>query len=182
MIERIMRQKKTIISVVLVFILGFAILPNFFVKFVVVKGESMHMTLENSEVLLISVFKGKFGNISRGDIVNAKGKGTDTIWIKRVIALPEETVSIKNDVIYINGEPLDEPYLDASYVQAQKEQYGSFMEDMEEIRLGKDEYFLMGDNRRHSLDSRRVGAFSREDILGAAEYVIYPFRRAGALH
>lgn len=180
--KRIKNYLKTIFQIVFAFILSFVIIPQYFVRFVVVNGQSMNYCLENNEILLVNVWSGKFGHISRGDVVDARGKETQDLWIKRVIGLPGETLSIHNDTIYINGKALEESYLDEAYVQSQKEQYGSFMDDMQEITLGEDEYFLLGDNRRHSLDSRKVGVFHRKDIVGIAQYIVYPFDQIGSLY
>lgn len=81
----------------------------------------------------------------------------------------------KDDVLYINGEPQEEPYLNTSYVKSIRAQGRKFTEDFGPITLKDDEYFVMGDNRVVSHDSRAVGPFHKEDIIGKNAYILYPF-------
>ena len=87
--------------------------------------------------------------------------------IKRVIALPGETISYSNNTLYINGEVLKDEYA-----------YG-ITEDFKEIKLDDDEYFVMGDNREVSLDSRSIGIIKKKELEGAVGIIIYPFNRLG---
>ena len=96
--------------------------------------------------------------------------------IKRVIGLPGETVEYRNNQLYINGEPVEEPFLDASYTSTYP---GTFTSDFKTEKLGEDEYFCMGDNRPHSSDSRYYGAFHKSDIVSKGVFVIYPFKAFG---
>ena len=79
--------------------------------------------------------------------------------------------------MYVNGLPLDEPYLDNSYAKQIRSHGNNFTEDFDKRTLKDDEYFLMGDNRVVSYDSRRVGTFKREDIRGKDVYVLFPFNK-----
>lgn len=172
---------KWITELVLVFLLCFLVLPNFVCRFVIVNGESMDVTLKDGEVILSDVFTGNYGNLHRGDVVTVKGKDTEDVWIKRVVGLPGETIEIKDDKVYIDEAVLVEVYLNEAYVKQEQMQHGSFMQDMEAVTLGADEYFLLGDNRNHSHDSRAAGAFTREEIMGVARVVLFPFDRIGVL-
>ena len=91
--------------------------------------------------------------------------------------MPNDIISCKDGIIYINGEAIDEYYLDEAYVfeQAQLEKDKKFTKDFSEVTLGDDEYFLLGDNRLHSTDSRMFGAFKKKDIVSKSVYVWYPF-------
>ena len=93
-----------------------------------------------------------------------------------MIGLPGETVEYRNNQLYINGEPVEEPFLDESYTSTYP---GSFTGDFKTEKLGEDEYFCMGDNRPHSSDSRYYGAFHKSDIVSKGVFVVYPFKGFG---
>jgi signal peptidase I len=121
-----------------------------------VSGQSMEKTLKDSSKLLL--IGPDLKGIKRGDIVSilaTDGNDERMNIMKRVIALPNEVIQIQGDKVYINYELLDEPY---AY-------YDDLSDDFVTIALGEDEYFVMGDNRLHSLDSRHIGPVPREYIL-----------------
>lgn len=151
------------------------LLTTFVVKPVRVDGRSMYPTLEDGEVGLMNVFSAKFTDIDRFDVVVAYNEESGENWVKRVIGLPGDTVYAKDDVVYVNGLPIEEPYLDTDYVNQIRERGDYFTQDIDKITLGEDEYFLMGDNRVVSYDSRRVGPFKRDDIKGKGIFILYPF-------
>jgi len=106
--------------------------------------------------------------IQRGDVVAAKfpADPDHTKLIKRVIGLPGETVSVQDTHIFINGTPLTEPY---------QPRYGiAPYDEIPSVTLKSDEYFLSGDNRPGSSDSRLWGPVTRNDILGRVSFVIFP--------
>jgi len=101
--------------------------------------------------------------------------GTNTYLCKRVIGLPGETVLIKDGYVYINGEILDESLyteMGTTYIPGKVS---------EEWILGDNEYFLMGDNRKHSKDSRYFGVVKTENIMGEIVFILYPFSDMGDL-
>lgn len=151
------------------------LLTTFVVKPVRVDGRSMYPTLEDGEVGLMNVFSAKFTDIDRFDVVVAYNEESGENWVKRVIGLPGDTVYAKDDVVYVNGLPIEEPYLDTDYVNQIRDRGDYFTQNFEKVTLGEDEYFLMGDNRVVSYDSRRVGPFKRDDIKGKGIFVFYPF-------
>ena len=142
-----------------------------------VDGLSMYPTLHDADLGLANIFSARFLEIERFDVVVVKDKaeGSSDHWVKRVIGLPNETISCKDDVVYINGEPLEEPYLENEYANSQRASLGYFTADFDEVTLGDDEYFVMGDNRTNSTDSRYVGAFLRENITCKDVFIYYPF-------
>lgn len=169
---------KEILSMSL-YLLVVLILTLLFVKFIaqrtVVQGESMMPTLHNQDNLIVDKISYKFRDPERFDIIVFPFKyEKDTYYIKRIIGLPGETVFIDCfGNIYINNEVLSENYgreiiLDPGMAST-------------EIVLGDDQYFVMGDNRNHSSDSRNpaVGLISREDLIGRAWLRIYPFSDFG---
>lgn len=151
------------------------LITTFVVKPVQVDGDSMYPTLIDKEIGVVNIFRAKFSGIHRFDVVVVQNDTTKDPWVKRVIGMPNDTIEAKNDVVYINGEAIDEPYLNTSYVQSIRNQGKKFTNDFGPITLKENEYFLMGDNRIVSYDSRKVGAFHREDIIGKDAYIVYPF-------
>lgn len=151
------------------------LITTFVVKPVQVDGDSMYPTLIDKEIGVVNIFSAKFSGIHRFDVVVVQNDTTKDPWVKRVIGMPNDTIEAKNDVVYINGEAIDEPYLNTSYVQSIRNQGKKFTNDFGPITLKENEYFLMGDNRIVSYDSRKVGAFHREDIIGKDAYIVYPF-------
>ncbi len=146
-----------IIIVIVVFVRTFIITP------VKVNGTSMYPTLEGNEIMLLN----KLASIDRFDIVVLKLDGDNDNLIKRIIGLPGETVEIKDNKIYINDEELDDPY-----------GYGVTY-NIDPVTLGEDEYYILGDNRIVSLDSRVFGKISRSEIKGTTNFIMYPFTKIG---
>lgn len=142
-----------------------------------VNGTSMYPTLEDGDQLIADKISYRFRDPERFDIIIFPYQyAPNTYFIKRIIGLPGETVRIdEQGNIYINGEILEEDYgyetIEYAGLAAQ------------EIHLGDDEYFVLGDNRNVSEDSRYpdVGNIRREDIVGRAWLRIYPFSRFGFL-
>lgn len=127
---------------------------------------------------MISVYT---GNLDRGDIVTIDAKGMEGYTheenlIKRIVGLPGETIKIADGNVYINGVLLDEsdylPEGTKTYVGAEGQARG-----YQEITLGPDEYYCMGDNRGGSNDSRRMGPFKKEKIEAKVLMRIYPFNK-----
>lgn len=113
-----------------------------------------------------------FATPRRGDVVVFRAPiGHDVDFVKRIIALPGETIAIRGGRVYIDGEILAEPYLNAS-----------FMQNMDSYVVPLNDYFVMGDNRYHSNDSRHWDAVPSENIIGKAWLSYWPRHRAGFLH
>ncbi len=94
-------------------------------------------------------------------------------FVKRVIGVPGDTVEVIEGAVHVNGEPLAEPYLDAELCR--------LMQERAPITLGRDEYFVLGDNRDHSSDSRRVGPLRRREIRGRVVCILSPGARRGRI-
>ena len=147
---------------------------------VLVDGVSMMPTLKDHSRMIVNKIIYKIHQPKRFDIVVFHATPTKD-YIKRVIGLPGDTVEYKNDVLYINGKPYKEPYLN----QYKKETTdGPLTEDfnLEEVigrkTVPKGEVFVLGDNRRVSKDSRIIGAVPMDKILGKADVVFWPFSEA----
>ena len=142
-----------------------------------VSGSSMETTLSDGDNLLVDKITYRFSEPKRFDIIVFPFQyDTDTYYIKRIIGMPGETVQIDYDGnIYINGSLLEESY--------GREVIQNPGRAAEPITLGEDEYFVMGDNRNNSSDSRdpSVGNIHRKDIIGRAWVRIWPFSKFGVL-
>lgn len=186
---------EDILDFVKVFVIS-AIVILLFVNFVAhpvrVDGESMYPTLKDGEFGFTNVGGVLLNGVERGDIVvvTMEEEGQKTHWVKRVIGLPGDTVSCVNDVVYINGKVLDETkYIDPDYRQSLVDKFGYFnkvpnanntnVEDFEEVKLGDDEYYVMGDNRPYSKDSRYVGPVKKSQIFAKKMLVLLPISDIG---
>lgn len=141
-----------------------------------VDGHSMENTLFDGDNLIVDKISYRFADPKRFDIiVFPYHYKEDTYYIKRIIGLPGETVQIRDGEIYIDGAILEEDY--------GKETMLTSGRAADQIQLGEDEYFVLGDNRNHSEDSRfdDVGNIERSEIIGRAFIRIWPFERFGLL-
>lgn len=192
-------DERTLLEDILGFIKVFvvsAIVILLFVNFVAhpvrVDGRSMYPTLKDGEFGFTNVGGVLLNAVERGDIVvvTMEEEGQKTHWVKRVIGLPGDTVSCVNDVVYINGKVLDETkYIDPDYRQSLVDKFGYFnkvpnanntnVEDFEEVKLGDDEYYVMGDNRPYSKDSRYVGPVKKSQIFAKKMLVLLPISDIG---
>ncbi len=147
---------KTVFMVIAVYALVELAAPRFYVE-----GRSMQPNFQDGQRLIVSRVNYLFGDPERGDIVVLKAPGqpdTNPPLIKRVVGLPNETVTIQDTHIYINDVELNEPYIN--------EPCDQFHCENNTWTLGPDEYFVMGDNRNHSNDSRRFGVVRHDLLIG----------------
>lgn len=192
-------DERTLLEDILGFIKVFvvsAIVILLFVNFVAhpvrVDGRSMYPTLKDGEFGFTNVGGVLLNGVERGDIVvvTMEEEGQKTHWVKRVIGLPGDTVSCVNDVVYINGKVLDETkYIDPDYRQSLVDKFGYFNKvpnadntnvlDFEEVKLGDNEYYIMGDNRPYSKDSRYVGPVKKSQIFAKKMLVLLPISDIG---
>ncbi|WP_430733261.1 signal peptidase I [Candidatus Enterococcus ikei] len=161
-------MKLLVPSLVLLFILrGFILIP------VPVDGNSMEKTLSQGDMIMME----KFSSIKRFDVVVFK-LPNGAIYIKRVIGLPGEAVRYENDQLYINEKPIEEPFLEKNLKKDHETAPYTTNFNLTDLTtldvLPKDSYFVLGDNRRMSKDSRSFGAVESKYILGKAQFVYYP--------
>lgn len=142
-----------------------------------VSGSSMETTLSDKDQLIVDKMTYRFRDPKRYDIVVFPYQYQDnTYYIKRIIGLPGETVQILSGMVYIDGMRLDEHY------------GNEIMENPgiaeEPLTLGEDEYFVLGDNRNNSSDSRAsdVGLIHRKDLIGRAWIHVWPLSQIGVIH
>lgn len=174
-----------LIRIVLVCFVCVFICVNFLFKPVRVEGISMYPTLQDREYGFSNVFSALRNDFHRFDVVVVNSDVTnDDSWVKRIIGLPNETIEYKDDILYINGKKIKEPFFDDDYVNSQKKLKSNhlFTDDFGPIVLGESEFFLMGDNRPYSHDSRAVGAFNTSDIVSKSVLVLFPFDKIGLVN
>lgn len=131
----------------------------------VVKGVSMEPTLADNERILVNKWVYYAENPQRGDIIVLHATKEDD-YIKRIIGIPGDELELKDGILYRNGSVASEPYLAEATLSG-----------FERIVVPKDSYFVMGDNRNRSMDSREIGFIARSNVVGRAEYVFYPLDR-----
>jgi len=161
--------------VVLAVILYFGI--SFAVQTVHVEGLSMFATLDDNDYLIANKIDYKLHPPQRGDIVILRPPTLSTTdYIKRVIALPGERLLIHDGIVYINGHKLDEPYLPEAWTV--NTEWGGPSGKL----IPPNDYFVMGDNRNRSQDSRTFGPISRDRIDGRAWFRIWPLGHFGNIY
>ena len=170
--------KEWIKDILIAIVVAFLVLQ--FIKPTIVQEHSMENTLQPNDYLFISKQSYRlFGDPQRGDIivfhsVLTTADGAEKLLVKRIVALPGDTISITGGVVYINGEPQDEPYTKDGYTNT----------EMDEITIPDGKLFCMGDNRQNSRDSRdsMIGLVDEDDVLGKAVLRLFPFSRFGGLY
>ena len=130
-------------------------------------GMSMYPTLRENQLGFMCYSSDLSGGIKRFDYVVVHPEDSENMLIKRVIGLPGETLEYKNDKLYIDGTLCDEEFLDTEY---RKMRADVFTQDIEKVTLSEDEYYVLGDNRPSSRDSRYYGPFKKENIVGKAYF------------
>ena len=138
-------------------------------------GDSMSPIIKNGDIVLVNRILYDASTPKRGDVIVFKPNGNEMLhsYIKRIIALPGETVKIEEGKIFVNGKELEEEYETSAVVDAGLAS--------EEITLAGDEFFVLGDNRESSTDSRmpEIGNVKRSEIEGKAWFIITPGKRFG---
>lgn len=160
--EKLKKNTKELLPYVVIFVVVLLI-RTFVATPIKVNGSSMYNTLDGSEFMILN----KLDKVERYDIVVVKTPGDELI--KRVYGLPGEKISIENNTIFINDKKVDDIYA-----------YGE-TSNYESIVLGADEYFILGDNRAVSLDSRTIGPVKKKQIKGTTNFIVYPLNRFGKI-
>lgn len=162
--------KIIVISLAIILPIRYYLVQPFFVK-----GASMEPSFEDGDYLLVDEISYRFSEPLRGDVVIFRSpENKSQFFIKRIVGLPKETVEVKNNkVIIYNAKNESGAELKESYLAPEQETLGNMI-----IRLDGGEYFVLGDNRLQSSDSRRWGAVTKSLITGKAFLRAWPFGRA----
>jgi len=172
---------KSVCKEILIYVMIFALCLFFIPRYVcckyTVQGISMQNTLQEKEQIIGEKISYRFTGPKRFDVVVVQPfeEEKDNYYVKRVIGLPGETIEIKGKNVYINGELLDdskyirEEMLDSTYLEATK--------------LGEDEYFVMGDNRNYSSDSREseIGPIPFDRVIAKAFFIVWPLNKVSPI-
>ena len=140
--------------------IAFLLVHRFVLSTVVVEGESMRPTLKPGDCRLVNCWLPLFRGYHRGDIVVIRDRERAELMVKRVVGLPSDCVQVRGGEVYINGRPLQEAYLPSSTFTSPSK-WGNHT-----YAIARDCYFVLGDNRSASEDSRSYGAVHRADLLG----------------
>lgn len=171
-----MRALKEIATLVVLVVLTVVPIRLFIAQPFVVDGDSMYPTFENHDYLVIDQLSYRFSEPARGDVVVFRYPNDPSVfYIKRIIGLPGETVHIKSGQVTVTRKDGTELALDESYVVHEDATY-----TLDSI-VGEAQYFVMGDNRPRSSDSRVWGMLPKENIMGRAYLRIFPFAKAAVL-
>ncbi len=160
--------KEIVIALIIV-----AFITTFIGQMTNVVGQSMVPTLNDSDRLIVEKLTKRFGEYDRYDIIVFPHE-KDILYIKRIIALPNDKVDIKDGKVFVNDEPIDD-----KYVFEEIDKYG----DSLPLTVPEGQYFVLGDNRNNSYDSRYldVGTIKREDIIGKAVFRLWPLSKIGVI-
>jgi signal peptidase I len=180
---RVKRDNRRVVAewmVILSLALGVALLVRHFViQTFSIPSASMYPTLKVKDRLLVEKLAYQYRDVRRGEIIvfktpkSVQVRNNDKIedFVKRVVGLPGETVEIKANQVLINGKPLNEPYLPKGIVTTGDQR----------VIVPIDQYFVMGDNRGDSFDSRGWGTVPRSLIVGRVLFRVYPLTRMGSV-
>lgn len=159
-----MKKLKELIPYIVIVIVVILIRTFLFTP-IVVNGTSMSPTLNGNEIMILNKVALKFHQPQRYQVVVLKEN--NSYLIKRIIGLPKERIKCVNGKIFINDKQLDDRF--ASGVT----------EDFDEIKIAKDMYFVLGDNRVVSKDSRSIGPVRKDELKGRTNLVLFPFKKLG---
>ncbi|AEI44364.1 signal peptidase I [Paenibacillus mucilaginosus] len=170
--------KALLIAAALVFFIRWLVFAPF-----IVEGPSMQPNFETGERLIVNKFIYRFTDPKHGEVLVFHAP-SEKDYIKRVIALPGETVRVEGDQVYVNNQLVDETYLKEALDKAKQEGRPYNMRNFPEQTVPEGSVFVMGDNRSNSSDSRdpSVGFVPYEKIVGRADLIFWPFDKISLVH
>ncbi|KKM11863.1 signal peptidase I [Clostridiales bacterium PH28_bin88] len=159
--------ESVVIAVILATVIRFFLFQPFYIP-----SGSMEPTLSPGDRIIVNKLTYRFSEPNRGDVIVFKYPlDPQKDYIKRVVAVAGERVEIRNSEVYVNGEAIGEPYLPEGLV----------FNDFGPVEVPRDSYFVMGDNRNNSQDSRVWGALPEQNVIGKAVLVFWPLGRLGLI-
>ena len=162
--RKVLNEIKDYVIIIVVVV----IIRTFIVTPAIVEGASMDTTLEDGQLVLINKLTYSFNEIERYDIVVLDNEIDNDRIIKRVIGLPNEKITYINNQLFINDELVEVPF--------------EFAETEDFVLTTREgEYFVLGDNRKVSKDSRLLGNFTKEDVVGKVSLRLFPFNKFGKI-
>lgn len=182
-VPRVNKRLRVLIEWLLVAVCAFALallIRTFLVQAYYIPSSSMEQTLRENDRVLVNKMSYRFGDVSRGDVIvfakPANAPGTINDFIKRVIALPGETITFENGEVLVNGEVLAEAYAPPgrTFVNGQLMDCANTLPSVNYCLVPQDTVFVMGDNREFSTDSRTFGPVAIDSIVGRAFIKIWP--------
>ena len=153
----------------IIIIIAVVLFRSFIATPVEVEGKSMYSSLDDGEILLLKKYD---KNYKRFDVIVFKNNNDKLI--KRIIGLPGEKLEYKNNKLYINGRYIKEPFLKNNQTT-----YDFELKELGYKKIPKDHYFVLGDNRTNSTDSRMIGLINKNKISGKTNFIIFPFTKIG---
>lgn len=167
--KKLKKIAKDILPYIVV-VISVVLIRTFLITPAVVDGKSMEPTLHNNNIVLLNKLDYRFNDIERFDVVVVNFEGEKLI--KRIIALPGEHVEYKENNLYIDGFVVDENFKHATTNDFKLEKIGY-------LKIPGDKYFVVGDNRNDSVDSRMIGLVDKKDIVGSVSARIFPLNKIG---
>lgn len=162
-----MKEKiKEIIPYILI-ITAVLIIRGFFYTPIRVVGDSMETTLSDKEIMILDKISPKLNEYKRFDIVVIRHQ--NSYLIKRIVGLPGEKIKYIDNQLYVNDKKVNDPYIN------------NFATELKEIEIPDNKYFVLGDNRGYSKDSRIIGLIDKREMLGKTSLVIFPIKRIGTV-
>ncbi|SDK29153.1 signal peptidase I [Sediminibacillus albus] len=167
------------LKTILVALIIVVVCRHFLITPSIVEGESMMPTLHDGDRIILS----KISKIQRFDEIAFQAPDSEDAYVKRVIGLPGDTVEMKEDILYINDKPVEEPYLEEYKKRLSNSQYLTNDFTLQEVAgkstVPEDSLFVLGDNRLDSKDSRYFGFITEESVIGDVKLRIWPLQGIG---
>lgn len=176
--DKFLNILEDIMKTIFIYIIISILFSQFVMRPFRVEGDSMLPNLKSRELGFSNVLSLKSKGVERFDVVIVSMRDTNRYLVKRVIGLPNETIEYKQNKLYVDGVIVEESFLDEDYINSVIDQENTnFTQDFGPIVLNEGEYFLLGDNRIRSSDSRTYGSFNEDEIVSKNGVVIYPFNK-----
>lgn len=151
----------------------FVVIYAFLIRPFQVTGTSMHPTFVNGEYVFTNLLSQRFGPLDRRDVIVFKAPSEDKDYIKRIIGIPGDTVKIEDGKVFLNHKKLNEPYISPTI----RTDARGFANEGQDILVSENSYFVMGDNRPFSSDSRDWGLVTFDRVIGKSALVYWPINR-----